>query len=73
VVSSADRIIRWSTARAVIGVAAVAAVASWEYAHALVRAHGQAGWPALLAPLTVDGLIYTSSMVMSFSAVVVKG
>jgi hypothetical protein len=27
-------------------------------------AHGEAGWTARLVPLTVDGLIYASSMVM---------
>ena len=63
-----DRIIRWSTAGAVVGVAAVAAVASYEHAYALVRMHGEAGWTARLVPLTVDGLIYASSMVMLDSA-----
>ncbi|MGH3291464.1 MAG: DUF2637 domain-containing protein [Trebonia sp.] len=61
---AADRVIRWSTAGAVLGVAAVAAVASYEHAYALVRAHGEAGWTGRLVPLTVDGLIYASSMVM---------
>jgi hypothetical protein len=65
---AADRIIRWSTAGAVIGVAAVAAVASCEHAYDLVRAHGEAGWTARLVPLTMDGLIYASSMVMLDSA-----
>ena len=51
-----------------LGVAAVAAVASYEHAYALVRAHGEAGWTARLVPLTVDGLIYASSMVMLDSA-----
>ena len=51
-------VIRWSTAVAVVGVAATAAVASYEHAYALVRAHGEAGWAARLIPLTVDGLIY---------------
>jgi hypothetical protein len=60
----ADRLIRWMTAVAVIGVAAVAAAASYDHAYALVRAHGEAGWTARLVPLTVDGLIYASSMVM---------
>ncbi|HEX8005424.1 MAG TPA: DUF2637 domain-containing protein [Trebonia sp.] len=49
---------RWSTAGAVVGVAAVAAVASYEHAYALVRAHGEMGWTGRLIPLTVDGLIY---------------
>jgi hypothetical protein len=62
------QIIRWSTAGAVIGVAAVAAVASYEHAYALVGAHGETGWIGRLVPLTVDGLIYASSMVMLDSA-----
>jgi hypothetical protein len=40
---AADRIIWWSTAGAVVGVAAVAAMASYEDAHDLVRVHGEAG------------------------------
>jgi hypothetical protein len=66
--SPADRVIRWSTALAVLGVAAVGAVASYEHAYDLVRAHGEAGWTARLVPLTVDGLICASSMVMLDSA-----
>ena len=62
------QIIRWSTAGAVVGVAAVAAVASYEHAYALVRAHGETGWIGRLVPLTVDGLIYASSMVLLDSA-----
>jgi Protein of unknown function (DUF2637) len=63
-VNGGDRVIRWSTALAVLGVAAVAAVASYEHAYDRVRAHGEAGWTARLIPLTVDGLIYASSMVI---------
>jgi hypothetical protein len=59
-----DRAIRWSTAAAVIGVGAVAAAVSYEHAYALVREHGETGWTAHLIPLTVDGLIWASSMVM---------
>ena len=62
--TGADRVIRWSTAGAVVGVEAVAAVASYEHAYDLVRAHGESGWTAHMVPLTVDGLIYASSMVM---------
>ena len=47
-----------------LGVAAVAAVASYEHAYDLVRAQGEAGWTVHMAPLTVDGLISASSMVM---------
>jgi len=68
VMNAADRVIGWSTALAVLGVAAVAAVVSYEHASALVRAHGESGWTGRLIPLTVDGLIYTSSMVMLDSA-----
>jgi hypothetical protein len=66
--TGADRTIRWSTAAAVIGVAVVAAVVSYEHAYALVHAHGETGWTAHLIPLTVDGLIWASSMVMLDSA-----
>jgi hypothetical protein len=40
-----------------MGVAAVAAAASYEHAYALVRAHGEAGWTGRLVPLTLDGLM----------------
>jgi len=52
---------------AVIGVAVVAAV-SYEHADALVRAHRETGWTARLIPLTVDGLIYATSMVVPHTA-----
>jgi hypothetical protein len=39
-INAADRTIRWSTALAVVGVAVVAAVVSYEHVSALVRAHG---------------------------------
>jgi hypothetical protein len=67
-VTAAENVIGWSTAGAVVGVAAVASVALYEHAYALVRAHGEAGWTGRLVPLTVDGLIYASSMVMLDSA-----
>jgi len=38
-----DRVIWWTTGAAVIGVAAVAAVASYEHLFDLVRAHGRLG------------------------------
>jgi len=62
--TSAGQISRWCTAGTVVGVAAVAAVASYEHAYALVRAHGETGRIGRLVPLTVDGLIYASSMVL---------
>jgi len=35
-----------------------------ERASALVRVHGDSGWTGCLIPLTVDGLIYASSIVI---------
>jgi hypothetical protein len=52
----------------VVGVAAVAAAASYAHAYALGRAHGEVGWMARLIPLTVDGRIYASSMATPDSA-----
>jgi hypothetical protein len=46
-----DRIIRPTTAGAVVGVAVVAAVASYALAYALVQAHGKAGCTARLEGL----------------------
>lgn len=59
-----DRLIRLTTALAVVAVAAVAAVISYAHAHELVRAHGETGATARLVPLTVDGLIWAASMVI---------
>ncbi len=46
-----DKVIRWSTAGAVIGVTVVAAAASYEHAYAMVYARGETGWTARLIPL----------------------
>ena len=62
---AADRVIRWTTAGAVAG---VAAMASYEHAPALVRAHGEAGRTGRPVPLTMDGLIYVTPIVMLDSA-----
>ena len=64
--TAAEHVIRWPTADAVPVVVAVAAVASYEHAYALVCAHGEAGWTGRL--VTVHRLIYASSMVMLDSA-----
>jgi hypothetical protein len=45
-----ESIIRWSTALAVLGVALVAAVVSYEHGSALVWAHSETGWAARLIP-----------------------
>ncbi|MCW2946572.1 MAG: hypothetical protein JWR24_3289, partial [Actinoallomurus sp.] len=59
-----DRVIRATTALAVIGVAGVAAIISYRHAYELVRSHGESGATARLVPLTVDGLIWAASMVI---------
>jgi hypothetical protein len=43
-------------------------MASYEHAHALVRTHGEAGRTGRPVPLTMDGLIYVTSIVMPDSA-----
>lgn len=57
--SGADRVVRSSNALAVLGVAAVAAVASYERAYELVRGQDETGWTAHMVPLTGDGLIFS--------------
>ena len=58
------RIIRVTTALAVIAVASVAAIISYQHAYELVRTHGESGLTARLLPFTVDGLIWAASMVV---------
>ena len=58
-----DRQIRITTALAVVTVAVVAAVISYQHAYELVRSHGESGLTARLLPFTVDGLIWAASMV----------
>jgi hypothetical protein len=59
-----DRLIRITTALAVVGVAAVAAIISYQHAYELIRSHGESGTVARLEPFTVDGLIWAASMVI---------
>jgi hypothetical protein len=59
-----DRLIRTTTALAVVAVAVVAAVVSYQHAFELVRLHGESGVTARLVPFTVDGLIWAASMVV---------
>lgn len=68
-VSDANQIIRWSTALAMLSVTGVAAVALYEYALDVAWAYGESGWKADVVPLTVDGLIDASSMVMLTASV----
>ena len=59
-----DRLIRITTALAVVAVAVVAAIISYQHAYELVRSHGELGVTARLVPFTVDGLIWAASMVV---------
>src|SRR5580693_3830651 len=63
-----DRLIRISTAVAVLAVAGVAAYVSYWHAYAVVRTHGESGLTARLEPATIDGLVYASSMVILYAA-----
>ncbi|HEX7165073.1 MAG TPA: DUF2637 domain-containing protein [Trebonia sp.] len=66
--SAPERAVRWSTVAAVTVIAAVAGWVSYEHALAVVRAYGEAGMVAQVYPVTVDGLIYSASMVLLDSA-----
>ncbi len=66
--SGIDRIIRLSTAAAVLAVAGIAAYVSYWHAYAVVRAYGESGITARLEPATIDGLVYASSLVVLYAA-----
>src|SRR5262249_7035049 len=57
-------LIRITTALAVVAVAGVAAIISYQHACELVTTHGETGLTARLLPFTVDGLIWAASMVV---------
>lgn len=65
---TSHNIIRWATIVAVVLVAIVAGWVSYLHAFAVVAAHGQSGLLGHLYPGTVDGLIFSSSMVLLDSA-----
>jgi Protein of unknown function (DUF2637) len=60
----ADRLLKITTALAVVAVATVAAIISYQHAYELVRSHGESGATARIVPFTVDGLIWAASMVI---------
>lgn len=66
--SGAERAIRWSTVAAVAGVAVVAGWVSYRHAYTVVATHGESGMVTTAYPATVDGLIYSASMVLLDSA-----
>ena len=55
-------LIRITTALAVVAVAGVAAIISYQHAYELVQSHSESGATARLAPFMVDGLILAASM-----------
>ena len=59
-----DRLIRVTTALAVVAVAGVAAIISYQHAYELVRSYGESGTASRLLPFTIDGLIWAASMVV---------
>jgi len=63
-----DRVIRFATAAVVCAVAAFAAVVSYSHIYGLGRAYGQDATEARLLPLSVDGLILASSLVLLHEA-----
>lgn len=65
---NSNQLIRWSTVAAVTLIAAVGAWASYSHALDVVRMYGVTGALAYVYPMTVDGLIYASSMVLLDSA-----
>ncbi len=60
--------IRWATALTVVGLGGVAAVVSFRHALEVVQDHGETRDTAMLYPLTIDGLVFASSMVLLDSA-----
>lgn len=59
-----DKLIRITTALAMIAVVGVAAIISYQHAYELVGSHGESGLTARLLPFTVDGLIWAAAMVV---------
>jgi hypothetical protein len=59
-----DRLTRYAAVAAVLAVAAVAAWVSYRHAVTVVSAHGEPGTTGRWYPVTIDGLIVASSMVL---------
>lgn len=62
------KLIRRATAATVVGLGGVAAVVSFRHALEVVQDHGETRDTAMLYPLTIDGLVFASSMVLLDSA-----
>jgi hypothetical protein len=59
-----DRLIRVGTAAAVLLVAAIAAVVSYQHLYHLAITHGETRLDAALVPLSIDGTVVTGSLLM---------
>ncbi|GAA1989846.1 hypothetical protein GCM10009799_14550 [Nocardiopsis rhodophaea] len=55
---------RWITIAAVLMLAVIAALVSYSHTFDLAQRHGEPQWRAALFPLSVDGMIITSSMAL---------
>lgn len=62
--SKGDRAIRWGAVCALLVVTGIALVISYGHARDLVEANGERGLASWTLPLTVDGLIATTSLVL---------
>ncbi|MEV5705095.1 DUF2637 domain-containing protein [Actinoallomurus sp. NPDC052274] len=56
------RVIRWTTTLSVVVLAVIAAIVSYRHMYLLVRRYEETPWTAVLLPISVDGMIVTSSM-----------
>jgi hypothetical protein len=59
-----DRLIRAGTAAAVLLVAVIAAVVSYQHLYHLAITHGETRMDAALLPLSIDGTVVTGSLLM---------
>src|SRR5690349_16580809 len=57
-----DQVIRWTTTLSVVVLAVIAAIVSYRHMYLLVRRYAETSWTAVLLPISVDGMIVTSSM-----------
>ena len=57
------RVLTWARVT-VVALAGIAAVVSFSHAYDVVRAHGETGLTATLTPLTIDGMVFVSSLVL---------
>lgn len=62
--SRSDNLIRYGTGAAVLLVAGIAAVVSFQHIQHLALTHGQTSLAAALLPLSIDGTVAAASLVM---------